>query len=83
MFKEVDFRPDCRCPMGGGCQCEPLTNEDCADKANEMFDSWYRENIENAPTVHGTYFKKGGEVWDPIRQKTDTHTAKLVDVKER
>jgi hypothetical protein len=49
--------------------------------ANEIFNEWYRENIENAPTVYGTehfgYYGKTPEI-----SGKDTHRAKLVCVEE-
>lgn len=64
-----------------------------AQTAQQLFDAWYEENIEKAPIMYGPgkycdYQDKGFE-WESWVSRDDiphgynnTHTARLVDVKE-
>lgn len=58
-----------------------LINDHTTRYYQSLFDAWYKANIEDAPKVTGEKWKSFGP-WHREQHPEDTHTAKLVDIKE-
>lgn len=76
-MKRLEFKPE-------QFSSAENTEEISAEIAQDMFDAWYKENIDSAPTVYGN--PEVPSSWGLSRSgwcdKPMTHTARLVDIKE-
>lgn len=83
-MKKLKFKPK---DFAGNFDLVDL--EVASDCAQAVFDEWFKENIENASVVYGRKVKcldrneyvLDGK-WLDYAGKGDTHSAKLIDVKE-
>lgn len=60
-----------------------LSKDLAVQQVQTKFNNWFKENIENAPVVYGTFENgKTGQPFGSERMRLDTHQARLIDIQE-